>query len=178
MASIFRRWFRREVAGDFGGLHQFVDVDGVFEGGVGLEGEVWGDAEAHFVGDLAAEVDGGEFEGGEEGVDVGAAEAGHEGGGVAEVGADADFGDGDVLAGEVGVAEFAAEEDAAEDVADFFADAELALGWGLGRSGLCGPLRFGFFLSGGGAEILSQGPSPLRSTRPCRLRGDRCSRRS
>ena len=67
----------------------------------GLEGELRGDAQAHLVGDLAAEVGGGAFQGREEGVDVAAAKPRHEGGSVAQVGAHADFGDGDARVGEV-----------------------------------------------------------------------------
>ena len=101
---------------------------GVFDGDVGLEHEVGDHAQAEGFRHLAAQVGDGALERREKLGDVTSSEAGDEGGGALEVGADPDFGDRQVGAGEIRVAKLRAREDVRQNVTDLFGDAELALG--------------------------------------------------
>ena len=128
-----------QVSCHVGSPEQGVDVHCMVQRRIRLEGKVGGDTEAHLVRDLATEVNGRALQGREQRLNVGAAKAGDEGGGVAEVGADADLGDSDAGVREVGVAELPTQEHPGQHVADFLPHAELALRGGLGRRGLRRP---------------------------------------
>src|SRR5688572_7689357 len=91
----------REVADDGGVVQQLLDPAGFLEGPVGTEADGGSELHLHRAPKLAAEIAGRAVQRLHGLVGFGAAERQHEGGGIAQVGADAHLCDGDDLAGEV-----------------------------------------------------------------------------
>ena len=103
------------------------DAVGLVEGAVDLEADLRRIAQLRLLADAGAEPRRGAAHGGEQARLVLAAQRHHEGGGVAQVGADIDRSDGDRGAAQLGIAHLAALQKLGEQMAQFLADPELAL---------------------------------------------------
>src|SRR5215471_5517219 len=112
-------------------VEQLVDAAGLVESTVDLEADRRREAQADRVGKLGSEEAGGPVEGSDQVRPLAAAERHDESRGVAQIGADADFGDRHLDAVQRRIAEMLVGEDPHQGVAQLLADAKLSLTGGI-----------------------------------------------